>query len=355
MTRPTPAGDFDYEALRRRVRRAGGAPTRGSRRWSTRRSATRGPCSTSVRARAPTSRPIATWWRSSRRRRCAPSAPACPAVDAVAEALPFDDDAFDAAMAMITIHQWRDVEAGLRELRRVARGPVVVLTFTDDTLSDFWLMDYVPEMIAREGPRMPALSRVASVLGGDGLDRRRCRSRSTASTGSSRRSTAGRRRSSTRRCARRSRPGASPIRTTSSAGSPRCARDLAVGRVGRALRRVAHAAGVPRLPAPGRRALVADARRSALALPACGRRSCRRTCRIRASWSTSRTISRTATTACGRRSRRCCAAVERNGPVTVNATKSRITLPDADALRRRGQAAAGPSAGELRPHAGDPA
>src|SRR5688572_11741875 len=34
--------------------------------------------------------------------------PGRPAVDAVAEALPFDDDSFDAAMAMITVHQWRD-------------------------------------------------------------------------------------------------------------------------------------------------------------------------------------------------------------------------------------------------------
>jgi SAM-dependent methyltransferase len=90
-----------------------------------------------------------------------------PAVDAVAESLPFDDRAFDAAMAMVTIHQWRDLAAGLRELRRVSRGPVVILTFTDDTLSDFWLEDYVPDMIAREGARMPPLSRVASLLGGD--------------------------------------------------------------------------------------------------------------------------------------------------------------------------------------------
>ena len=57
--------------------------------------------------------------RSSRRRRCARSA-ATPAVDATAESLPFDDDSFDAAMAMVTIHQWSDVDRGLRELRRVA-------------------------------------------------------------------------------------------------------------------------------------------------------------------------------------------------------------------------------------------
>lgn len=49
-----------------------------------------------------------------------------PAVDAPAEALPFPDDSFDAAMATATVHQWADLRRGLRELRRVARGPVVI-------------------------------------------------------------------------------------------------------------------------------------------------------------------------------------------------------------------------------------
>src|ERR1700712_5444921 len=50
-----------------------------------------------------------------------------PAIDATAERLPCDDDSFDAAMATITIHQWGDADAGLRELRRGGRGPGVVL------------------------------------------------------------------------------------------------------------------------------------------------------------------------------------------------------------------------------------
>src|SRR6185437_13594024 len=52
-----------------------------------------------------------------------------PAIDATAERLPFDDDSFHAAMAMATIHQWRGLDWGLRELRRVSRGPVVILSF----------------------------------------------------------------------------------------------------------------------------------------------------------------------------------------------------------------------------------
>ena len=86
-----------------------------------------------------------------------------PAVDAVAEALPFDDDSFDAAMAMITVHQWSDLERGLAELSRVARGPVVILTFDPDAMLDFWLADYVPEVFEAERPRMPKLS----ALGGE--------------------------------------------------------------------------------------------------------------------------------------------------------------------------------------------
>jgi SAM-dependent methyltransferase len=90
-----------------------------------------------------------------------------PALDATAERLPFDDDSFDAAMAMITIHQWSDVDAGLRELRRVSRGPVVILTFDAEALLDFWLNEYLPEVIATERARFPAIDHVTSVLGGE--------------------------------------------------------------------------------------------------------------------------------------------------------------------------------------------
>jgi Methyltransferase domain len=90
-----------------------------------------------------------------------------PALDATAERLPFDDISFDAAMAMITIHQWSDVDAGLRELRRVSRGPVAILTFDADALLDFWMNEYAPEVTATERARFPAIDHVAAVLGGE--------------------------------------------------------------------------------------------------------------------------------------------------------------------------------------------
>lgn len=54
---------------------------------------------------------------------------AAPALAASAEALPFDDESFDAAMACMTVHHWHPRAVGLAEMRRVTRGPVVVLTF----------------------------------------------------------------------------------------------------------------------------------------------------------------------------------------------------------------------------------
>jgi hypothetical protein len=89
-----------------------------------------------------------------------------PALDARAESLPFPNDSFDAAMAMVTVHQWSDQDTGLRELRRVSRGPVVVLTFDGDALDQFWLAGYVPELIAAERRRYPAIDRICDVVGG---------------------------------------------------------------------------------------------------------------------------------------------------------------------------------------------
>jgi hypothetical protein len=88
-----------------------------------------------------------------------------PVVASSAEALPFRDDAFDAAMAIVTVHQWSDVGAGLAEMRRISSERVVVLTFDPDTLHTFWLDEYAPEITAVERRRMPAIAEVQALLG----------------------------------------------------------------------------------------------------------------------------------------------------------------------------------------------
>ena len=87
-----------------------------------------------------------------------------PAIAGAAEDLPFDDGVFDAAMATVTVHQWADLARGLAELRRVTRGPVVVLTFDGDALDRFWLAEYAPELIAAERRRYPAMATLVAAL-----------------------------------------------------------------------------------------------------------------------------------------------------------------------------------------------
>jgi len=83
---------------------------------------------------------------------------AAPVVDAVAEALPFADGAFDAAMAILSDHHWPDHDGGLRELRRVARR-VVVLQWDSTDRERFWLArDYMPEWALDVPPLRAAMA-----------------------------------------------------------------------------------------------------------------------------------------------------------------------------------------------------
>lgn len=88
---------------------------------------------------------------------------AAPAIQASAENLPFDDASFDAAMALLTIHHWRDKALGLREMRRVTRGRIVLLTY--DPAFRPWLTDYLPALAALDEGQMPAMDDYARWLG----------------------------------------------------------------------------------------------------------------------------------------------------------------------------------------------
>ncbi|MEH6700872.1 class I SAM-dependent methyltransferase [Parasphingorhabdus sp.] len=85
------------------------------------------------------------------------------AYQGAAEEMPFADDQFDAAMAVLTVHHWSDLDAGLREMRRVAKGPLVILTF-DPESHYFWLADYIPEIIKLDQPIMPKLEAFERIL-----------------------------------------------------------------------------------------------------------------------------------------------------------------------------------------------
>ncbi len=89
-----------------------------------------------------------------------------PALIGYADALPFDDQAFDASMAMITVHHWPDIKKGLRELRRVTKSQVVIMTADPDALDEFWNAHYFPEIIEVEKQRYPTIDFIIESLGG---------------------------------------------------------------------------------------------------------------------------------------------------------------------------------------------
>jgi SAM-dependent methyltransferase len=81
-----------------------------------------------------------------------------PAVQGVAEALPVVDGAFDAAMAVMTVHHWPDPVAGLAELQRVAHRQVV-LTFDFSAHDEmWWISEYLTEIAADWEHNAPVVS-----------------------------------------------------------------------------------------------------------------------------------------------------------------------------------------------------
>jgi SAM-dependent methyltransferase len=83
-----------------------------------------------------------------------------PVIQAGAEHLPFEDDSFDAAMAVLTLHHWDDLAAGLSEIVRVARDRIVIVTFDPDRAGEQWIVrDYLPET-----PRKPSIAQILGAL-----------------------------------------------------------------------------------------------------------------------------------------------------------------------------------------------
>jgi SAM-dependent methyltransferase len=94
-----------------------------------------------------------------------------PVVQGVAEDLPFEDDSFDAAMAIITIQHWDDLRAGLAEMARVARERVIVLTFDGPTAGELWLVhDYFPAALDYHAGVMPPIGDLTAALPGASVE-----------------------------------------------------------------------------------------------------------------------------------------------------------------------------------------
>ena len=88
-----------------------------------------------------------------------------PVIQASAEALPFAEAAFDAALAVLTVHHWTHRGLGLAEMRRVASRRVVVLTWDQEVWESFWLVrEYFPSIRELDRPRAVSIPELISAL-----------------------------------------------------------------------------------------------------------------------------------------------------------------------------------------------
>jgi SAM-dependent methyltransferase len=92
-----------------------------------------------------------------------------PVIRGLAQALPLRDASVDAAMSVLSIHHWAPhAEAGVREMRRVARDRVVILTVDAEVSGDMWLMaEYLPEVAELDRRIFPPTDVIRGWLGGD--------------------------------------------------------------------------------------------------------------------------------------------------------------------------------------------
>jgi SAM-dependent methyltransferase len=89
---------------------------------------------------------------------------AAPCRQGTAEALPIETKSADAAMAILTLHHWTDIELGLREMARVARQRAVLLTWVPDT-GPFWLTEeYLPEIFEIDRSIFPGAATLTALL-----------------------------------------------------------------------------------------------------------------------------------------------------------------------------------------------
>lgn len=87
------------------------------------------------------------------------------AIRGSADRLPIRDSSLEAGLAILTLHHWPDWRKGLRDMLRVSRNRIVILTWDPDH-DGFWLVqDYFPQILEIDRPIFPPLALIEGVIG----------------------------------------------------------------------------------------------------------------------------------------------------------------------------------------------
>ena len=93
-----------------------------------------------------------------------------PGVQTAAEARPLRNKCVHAAMALLTVHHWGDVAAGIGQLGRVTRRRIVLFTWDQTVIRNFWLLrEYLPDAATISDALALPIDQLVELLGGADL------------------------------------------------------------------------------------------------------------------------------------------------------------------------------------------
>ena len=83
-----------------------------------------------------------------------------------AESIPLDDESVDGVLASLTLHHWKDLGQGMKEVYRVLKphSHYVIFTSDPDQMRGYWLNHYFPEMLQKSISQMPDMDLVRASL-----------------------------------------------------------------------------------------------------------------------------------------------------------------------------------------------
>lgn len=85
-----------------------------------------------------------------------------------AEKLPFEEASFDAAIFILCIHHFSDLQTSLREAQRVTRkGPILFFTYDPSAVDDPWLFHYFPTFRSQIREAFPTTEQIAACFESD--------------------------------------------------------------------------------------------------------------------------------------------------------------------------------------------
>lgn len=89
-----------------------------------------------------------------------------------AENIPLASNSVDGIIASLTLHHWKNLDKGFKELNRVLKtqGRIIIFTSTPKQMQGYWLNHYFPIMLQDSMQQMPSSDKIKTNLSNNNLE-----------------------------------------------------------------------------------------------------------------------------------------------------------------------------------------